>query len=423
MEIRTPPVKATSETRVTFWDPETGQRIAVRNAVTGRMEWGGTWHPNMITDVGLDMIETASLTATQANLNPSRGTLTLSGSMTEIKEPSGAVTAQQAGTTVTASAPFFSAGDVGRAIVWADGSNARITAYVSATEVSVDKDQAVADQPFERWHVNISSVPGMVQWQRGDDPGGFTGLTYTYDSNYWLFHARMARIITLTADRNVSGFGLGETNRGSDAMIIDCIRDGSGAPITISALAGKAIRVDSTVTLRWPRAPQQVQFIMDEYDAANQLIDTHEFAADFWLSPRSLSTDHVRDMINRLLPSVTSTGGRLYTFNAAGLTPGQVEGVPHGDDRNGPSTTAGNVSQVPAYVAGSREKTYNTVMAAANGNGQVRVLSDCPGSNLNPLTNALTWTIQLRDNAHFMKEPTHTLRAGIVLSWDRDYTV
>ena len=148
---KTAQMSVSSRARITFVDMETGERVPAINAETGEEVWGGDWHPNMITDAGLDRIAGVP--------SPTRliDEITLSGSMPEIKERSGSITASQSGATVTASAAFFQAADVGRAIVWDDGSNARITSFVSATEVQVDVTQVVPEQPFERWHVEISS--------------------------------------------------------------------------------------------------------------------------------------------------------------------------------------------------------------------------------------------------------------------------
>ena len=65
---------------------------------------------------------------------------------------SGAVTASQTGTTVTASANFFNTvagATIGDTIVFADGTTATINAITSDTVVEVDETQTVAAQAFE----------------------------------------------------------------------------------------------------------------------------------------------------------------------------------------------------------------------------------------------------------------------------------
>jgi len=55
-------------------------------------------------------------------------------------------TGSQVGTTITGTG--FASGDVGRLVVWADGSEALITGYSSATTVTADVDQIVLSQAF-----------------------------------------------------------------------------------------------------------------------------------------------------------------------------------------------------------------------------------------------------------------------------------
>lgn len=62
---------------------------------------------------------------------------------------SGAVMASQTATTVTSTSDFFSAADVGKTIVFTDGTTATIAAYVAANEVTVSENQTVELQTFK----------------------------------------------------------------------------------------------------------------------------------------------------------------------------------------------------------------------------------------------------------------------------------
>lgn len=75
-----------------------------------------------------------------------------------------ASSASQTNTTVTrtAGAYDFSASDVGKLIHWTDGSEAKITAFISATEVTVAEDQTVVAQSFDLYRVNQVGLDAEV---------------------------------------------------------------------------------------------------------------------------------------------------------------------------------------------------------------------------------------------------------------------
>lgn len=409
---KTAQMSVSSRARITFIDMETGERVPAINAETGEEVWGGDWHPNMITDAGLDRIAGVP--------SPTRliDEITLSGSMPEIKERSGSITASQSGATVTASAAFFQAADVGRAIVWDDGSNARITSFTSATEVQVDVTQVVPEQPFERWHVEISAVPGFVQ--RGNT--GASEVIADYDDDHWIFRIVSWRQVELSAASNVNGFGLGPNQQWGrvDAAIIECIRDASGNPITVSLLAGKAVRVDHELTMRYPRASKQVTVQIDEYDAGNQLIGTSEHVADLWGAPSNLTNLFGDALLSVLWPGNlninSTTVGYASRFLASRFfTPGDLT--------SGNPNYAPNSSQqafaLSDYTARSRRRTKTMTAAAAHANGNVHGAMFRNGSS----SSIAALVLQFQEGEAMVKESSHTLTLGFEVSWDRDYTV
>lgn len=100
-----------------------------------------------------------TLTVTVGSLTISRDVPNISG--WTVVTPSGAVTASQTGTTVSASAAIFASGDVNKAILWAGGSFAVITGYTSATQVTVDRSQSVSTQSFSL----LSGTTGQIALQ------------------------------------------------------------------------------------------------------------------------------------------------------------------------------------------------------------------------------------------------------------------
>lgn len=422
-----PCMRASSEVRVTFHDPQTGERVPAVDTKTGKPVWGGDWHPNLITDYGLDYL---------ANI-PSGGIgrshqmtsnnyalvarLTLSGGMPDVKEPSGTIQATQSGTTVTADEPFFSSDDVGRVIVWADGSNARIATYVSATQVTVDKTQSVAAQTFERWRVDMATIPSPGE---SGTSGGSSEWAFTYDEDHLEWTISRWRQLELTANANINGFCLGEV--AGTAVIAENIRDASGNPITVSLLAGKAVRVDHRLVMRLPRANQQIELRIDEYDAANQLIDTAYYEADMWpvvQGMRSVSSEYLLNLLNpaHMNLNTTSTSYGSTFLGSRTQTPGDTSDVVASGDRTRGALGSSEISQ---YVNGSRTRARIAQSTAEYGNGPVYGIYLASGSSTSGANPEAGFIIQWAEGeAPLNKENTHTLSLGYQVSWDRDYTV
>lgn len=416
MIFKAPQMGVGGRVRYTFLDPETGERIPAINAETGEEVWGGEWYSNMITDAGLDRLATINLLE---NGFGAGSPLTLTGSLPDIKESSGAVTAQQTGDVVTASSAFFAVDDVGRAIVWADGSNARIIAFNSATSVQVDKTQVVASQAFERWHVDIATLPGPL------DAGttGASSVAASWDDDDWILTVTTWRQVELAESRNINGFGLGVVGVGAtNALIIENLRDSGGNPITVSMLAGKAVRLDHVFEFRYPRANKAVQVQVDEYDAANQLVGSTTHEADLWLAPQTLSAGAVEGAFRAINPStfrvVTNTSNINFVARFLGERPFTPGGIASGTPSYTPSATSLS-GGLGAYTAGSRRRVLWLEAAAGYANGDVYgVLFRSSSSG-----RFGAMILQFRAGEQFVKASSHTLRIGYEISWDRDYSI
>lgn len=430
MRVELPRVGVGGRYRVTFWDVETGEREPVLLG-DGSEFWGGDWHSNLITDVGLDEFAVASWYGpnTLSSGNESfRNRLTLSGDLPEVKEPSGEVQASQSGTTVTATSAFFTADDVGRAIVWADGSNARITDFVSSTSVVVDKDQVVAQQVFERWHVELQTLPGVVA-DSNDTPPDPADRSIYRDGDYAVHEYRRSIICEVDAAVNVNGFGIGPSN-GPNVVIVENIRDANGNPITVSLLAGKAVRVDSVLEVRVSLLPWVMNYQIDEYDAGNQLINTRTIEADVWLNvaQNSGGSSQFSNALGRALQlaspapdDVTLLGARgAFVLNGPPLVPGEPSGSITSYASNSSGTTV-----LSAYVVGSRRRVREFIIDAGSQNqeGTAIAFATSSGTTFGLGSNAAQLMIQFRNGETFTKENTHTLRVGIESTWDRDYTI
>lgn len=102
---------------------------------------------NLILDSGLDRYST--LASTELTEYCALGTGT-----SPVSRDSSTITASQTGTTVTASAAFFEAGDVGRLLKFDSGEEHYITTFNNTTEVIVATTASVSSAEFTIWYVD-----------------------------------------------------------------------------------------------------------------------------------------------------------------------------------------------------------------------------------------------------------------------------
>jgi hypothetical protein len=126
----------------------------IRNGKVIESNWS-KYH--LITDAGLDKV------ASVAWLNCVSTPIIGEGvSPTAVRRDSGGITFTQSGTTLTASAGFFSAADVGRLFKWGTGSTGNeiyITGYTSTSVVTVGTSATVGTPEIGTvWYVNTAAL-------------------------------------------------------------------------------------------------------------------------------------------------------------------------------------------------------------------------------------------------------------------------
>lgn len=122
-------------------------RVKIQVIENGSLVRDIPWQKNLILDQGLDFVAARTWAACMTHCAAGTGT-------TPTRDDSGAVTASQSGTTVTASAGFFAVGDVGKLLKYDSGAEARITGYTSTTVVTVGTSATVATSLFTLYRVN-----------------------------------------------------------------------------------------------------------------------------------------------------------------------------------------------------------------------------------------------------------------------------
>lgn len=402
-----------SRARVTFYDEDGVTRVPA-SLPDGSEFWGGYWHPNMITDAGLDLYADQEGgfgygANTVEDRRALRYRLALDTGLPEIKDKSVnlGVQASQSGTTVTATGAFFSGGDVGKAVVFADGSSGRITSFTSATAVEVDTSQSVAQQDFERWHVDILSLVDPVNQSTSN--GGFDGsadIAVTQDD--WVrVRATENVVCTLGANRTITGYGFRYANSGPYA-IVERFRDANGNPISISLLAGKQVRVEHEMITWFDARPQPTTLNIDEYDAADQYVRTVSLPVT--LATQVPGGTGGASALGALVDPYQNRLWRVGRFSARPLVPAVTDPWV-----GAPSLQYDVTNASGQYVAGSRKKVIGARLTAAQLNGTYEAFS------LQRSIYNLGFVIVFDSGYSFTKASTHQLFFGLEYQWDRMY--
>jgi len=220
----------------------------------GRKVHGGHWQKNLITKLGMNRVGTSGGVG-RSYLHIGEGALVVS-------TDSGATTASQAGTTVTASAAIFSAANVGDLVHWDTGESSLITAYTDTTHVEVSKAATVASGLFTIEHTSLQQLVSEVEV--GNSNGGFGDVnTYSLDSvnNLIVGEYQTTRVITMAAARNLTEFGFSPDGVATNLNIVELFRDSGGTPITLTIPSGKKLQLDHTLvnSAPWAEVPQSCE--------------------------------------------------------------------------------------------------------------------------------------------------------------------
>lgn len=414
MRLQPPPVSLSCMVRFSFYDEE-DRPIPALCLETGEEIWGGWWYPNLITDAGLDAFATTNSIPSGApssglprsNAPGIRSNLGIGTGSLEVKRPSGAITLSQSGNTVTASGAFFQSGDVGAEIVWDNATRAKITAFTSATQVTVADSKTVAAAAATLWAVQLTALPGEVQV--GSSDGGFIGsANLTEDASDFILEVTIPTVITLSADQNLTGFRFGSSaSIGGTAHIIENFRDGSGNPITVSLLSGKKVRVDHKMIWKASKALTSGLIVpLKDYDAANNLTGTTNLTVDYKIRAPSSPPGYM--LFNQLLnPPATGTS---FTVELADNT----------DTMDSTAWNGQNTSNsLASYTNGSFKRIRTYTIAEADGVGTWYGFA-LAGDSSN-VGNKHAVRAMLQGGASFTKSNTQQLAFDLELSWQREY--
>lgn len=103
------------------------------------------------------------------------------------------------------------------------------------------------------------------------------------------------RIYTAPSNVNVSEFAFRHTSSGTEASIRELLRDGSSNPITISLLSGKKLRIDHDASTRVAKEITGLTFEVPEYDTGGNLVTTRTYSANIYAWIHSSYPNFVTD--------------------------------------------------------------------------------------------------------------------------------
>lgn len=193
---------------------------------------------NLIMDAGLNMLATR-------NWSEMLGRATYGTGTAPTKRDSGSVTFTRAGNTVTASAGFFLNTDVGALLKFDTGEEMYVTAYASATSVTVSVSGTLAASEGTVWFVNQTALESAV----GTVELTSTGTSYATGTHTLSYTGTFAAVGATTVAREIGWM----VNAAPYTTLFG--RDLLTAPVTL--LAGQQLRVTVDLLVQvGPLTPQ-----------------------------------------------------------------------------------------------------------------------------------------------------------------------
>lgn len=199
---------------------------------------------NLILDQGLDGIAVRSWADSFTNAAIGTGT-------TPTKRDSGTITFSRSGSTVTASAGFFEAADVGRLLKFDTGEEVRISAFTNATTVTTSGSGAIAAAEGTVWYVNQTALSAEAKRSSTySTDGGANGAIFS--SGTWT-HKRTFIFSAETGTVNYREIGWSHTSTAGANLFGRALLDGVG----VTLVSGQQLRVTVELSVAYsPATPQ-----------------------------------------------------------------------------------------------------------------------------------------------------------------------
>lgn len=372
------------------------------------------WKENLIMDGGLDGLATRSIADSFYYCAVGTGT-------TAVKEDSGAITMSRSGTTVTASAAIFSAGDVGSVIKADSGEEMTIDSFTSTTVVETVESGTITSTEFTIYDVDQDSLDTEVVRNNAFLTGaGNCGTSIASDT---LTHKRTYDFPAEVGTVNYEEAGVSWA-ASAGANLFSRFLFGT----TVSVDSGESIRVEYelTVTLGlassaaaaptitgWPISPATGTDGDEQFQAVGMSsVTTLGASSSFESNSKHCNEPYAKSStvgaVDNLTMWVSSSAAALAAFN--GTPADRTTGL-----------TVGTLASA-SYVAGTFYRDHHCDLARSEGNGSIRCYGWGHAETLtSEAADAGTGYVFLFDEDQ-TKLSTHTLRLTIRKTWGRTLT-
>lgn len=356
---------------------------------------------NLILDQGLDGIAVRSWAASFAVAVVGTGT-------DPVRRASGAVTLARSGTTVTASAGFFVAQDVGRLIKWDSGEETYVVSFTSGTEVEVADSGTITAGPATVWYVNQTAL--QTETKRSatySTDGGANGSTFAAGvlthKRTFIFSAEVGTVTYREVGWSWDG-SPGANLFGRDLL--------AGAGVTLVAGQQLKIAVELSVAYSPTSATGWTNTIAGWSEDGQTSL---EWLGCATVAANGATTTATGDPTRAALDPSASDAFIVVTGDAAALISAQTAL---------PSAIAGQTRKAAgtsAYTAGNFYLDRSATFAVIEGNGAVRSIFIGNKIGTTPAEPAYS-VCRVRLDADETKDSNHTLTITFRFSWGRILT-
>ena len=261
--------------------------------------------------------------------------------------------------------------------------------------------------------------------ERAATSGTFSDGSTTYEldttDNVWRAESLVTRLVTMTATRNVTEYGLANAAT-DDILIRELLRDGGGTPITVSIPEGKSLRVDHTLTVEIPApaAGNSVSLNVEQYDISDTLVSTTSYDVTHGGHIQEAATEPLELGVfwawNPSSAVPTALGVRVFPASVAYA---RVAAFGTSDRYPSSDVSLATTFRVP-YVPGSRERTLRGTVPVGSANFAwygYYIGWHSPTGTAGRINSG--WMVRFDNPSTLTKVDTDTLRVGFVSSWDR----
>jgi hypothetical protein len=344
-------------------------RVKAQVIENGRVVFETPWAANLILDQGMDRFAIDNLVNLFTHCAVGTGN-------TPTEDDSGVITVTTSGTTATASAPIFAAGDVGKLLRCVTGEKAKITGFTSTTVVTLASALGVAvGQVFKMYRVTQTGLTSESRRSNTYLTGsGNCGSTLAGSA---LTHRRTYDFPVEVANVNYAEVGFSHTatvaaNLNTRALF-------SGGAVTV--LIGQQIRVvyDFVITLS-PTSPRTKKFPITGWPSLQQNVTADSTTDKITLTAHGFPADTEIVFGGTSAPGGLTFGTSYYVVVDAANT-FKVAASPGGGAID--ITTNGSGVYVKTNTLGTEQLPQVGIMCITTAGGQTQFGTDSPGGVAN----------------------------------------